>query len=380
MYESPKQSRNKTLLAAALLSACLGSIHAFSIFIAPLEAAFDLPRATVSLTYSFALVTLTAAVTLGPAIYARLSPARIFLTATLLAATGAWVASLASSITAIWLGYSLAFGAANGLGYGFGLQFAAQSMPERKGWAMGVVTAAYALGAAHSPLGFDMAIQQGGVALGMQSLAAALLFVGILATLLVAQSRQSYTLTSTPKDQAQVNILPLWIAYGAGVTAGLMAIGHAAGIAEARGFTGWTAPAILALCNLTGSLTGGLLIDRRPPGQTLTTLALITAAALACLALMPPLTLAALGLIGLAYGGTIAAYPAAIAKRHPDASGPKIYGKVFTAWGAAGLAAPWFAGVIFDQSGSYSAALWIAAAIALASALTARALFSPSKN
>ena len=74
--------RNEVFIvaAASLLSAVLGSVHAFSVFIDPLEAQFSAARSAVSLTYSGALVSLTLAVLLGPRVYARW-PAAWFLAA-----------------------------------------------------------------------------------------------------------------------------------------------------------------------------------------------------------------------------------------------------------------------------------------------------------
>jgi hypothetical protein len=57
----------------------------------------------------------------------------------LLAAAGAWVAGMAGSLPLIWIGYSLLFGVANGLGYGFGFQIAAQANKGREGKAMGMI-------------------------------------------------------------------------------------------------------------------------------------------------------------------------------------------------------------------------------------------------
>lgn len=51
-------------------------------------------------------------------------------------------------------------------------------------------------------------------------------------------------------------------------------------------------------------------------------------------------------LVGFAYGGIIATYPAAIAILFPGEDGPLAYGRIFTAWGTAGLLAPWLAGQI----------------------------------
>ena len=126
-----------------------------------MEAAFGASRAAVSFTYSLALATLTLAVPFGHRFYAAWRPATFVSSLVLLAAGGAFIASLAPSLFVVWLGYGVLFGAANGLGYGFGLQLAAQANPGREGLAMGIVTAAYALGAAVSPPLFALAVDGG---------------------------------------------------------------------------------------------------------------------------------------------------------------------------------------------------------------------------
>ena len=71
-----------TLLASMLVTLVLGSVHAFSVFIAPLERLLLLPRSEVSLIYSLALVALTLAVLLGYRVYHLLAPAWLVLTST----------------------------------------------------------------------------------------------------------------------------------------------------------------------------------------------------------------------------------------------------------------------------------------------------------
>ena len=61
-----------------------------------------------------------------------------------------------------------------------------------------------------------------------------------------------------------------------------------------------------------------------------------------------------LGIVGLTYGATIATFPAAIANLFGVARGIRIYGLVFTAWGVAGLIAPWIAGILFERSNNYT--------------------------
>ena len=352
----------------------LGSIHAFSVFLEPLEIAFGTSRATVSLIYSFSLVVLTTGVLFGPALYARMQPATVYVWVALLGAIGAALAGIADRLELVWIGYSLIFGFANGLGYGFGLQFAARANPDRSGFAMGVVTAAYAFGAVLAPYGFNLALTVHGFGLAMAGLCTVVFVTGLSAAVLVARSGVQYSRAHTGRaaiSLPKARLAMIWIAYGSGVAAGLMAIGHAAGIATAAGFAGWKAAAAIACCNLVGSLLTGWLSDRVSHRTVLVTLPLLGAVALLALPALPGLTLALLGIVGFAYGGTIAAYPAAIAILFPGEAGPHAYGRVFTAWGAAGLLAPWLAGRIYDWDGSYTTALWLAAGLGILSAIMA---------
>ena len=109
------------LLASMLVTFVLGSVHAFSVFLLPLETQLQLPRADISLIYSLALVAITFAVLLGYRIYDK-APAWILVaTSCLLAAGGLMLAANAQSWWQLMFGYSLLFGLANGLGYGFTL-------------------------------------------------------------------------------------------------------------------------------------------------------------------------------------------------------------------------------------------------------------------
>ncbi len=370
------------LCAASLLSAVLGSVHAFSVFLAPLEAQFGASRAAVSLTYSLALVCLTLAVLLGHRLYARWSAARFLLVSASIAAAGALLAGAGASLLMVWLGYSVLFGGANGLGYGFGLQIAAQANPGREGLAMGVVTAAYALGAVVSPALFSQAVAIGGFGAAIAGLAGALLAVGLAAATMMRRAEARF---QAPPPQSERPALParplalMWLGYFGGVMAGLMVIGHAAGIAAVvnPGGATWLAPVVIAACNLGGSLLGGRAVDSLTPRIVLTVLPGVSVLALLGLAMAggPGMLLICLGVVGFAYGGTIAAYPAAIAKRFGMQESARAYGRVFTAWGTAGLAGPWLAGVLFDGTGDYLTALLTAAVIGAVSVLAASSVF-----
>jgi OFA family oxalate/formate antiporter-like MFS transporter len=373
----PKFSQSsKVLLAAAIVSTVLGSIHAFSILLVPLETLFVTTRSAVSLTYSLALVSLSIAVLLGHLVYGRVSPATFLMATCLLAAVGALIAGMASSLWVVWLGYGVVFGAANGLGYGFGLQLSAQAYPGREGLAMGVVTAAYALGAVISPTLFNFILEVLDFRAVMIGLALVLLVAGLLSRAILKregatfQTNKHGDVSTSASHRSQ---LLLWIGYFGGVLAGLMVIGHSAGIAASLqpGISPWIAPMVIAFFNLLGSLIGGRLVDKIRPGGLLAALAVITTGALISLVIFGKLggLFISLSIIGFAYGGTIAAYPAAIAKLFHGKDIAKIYGRVFTAWGCAGLLGPWLAGYLFDISKDYQLALLAAASFGLVSIL-----------
>ena len=378
----PQRGRT-VLIACSVLTLVLGSVHAFSVFLEPFEARFEASRASVSLTYSFALVALTFSVLVGHRIYGRIAAAVLVAAICLTAAAGAAVTAFAPSLFVAWLGYSLLFGGANGLGYGFALQLSAQANPGREGLAMGIVTACYALGAAVSPAVFQEAIGAGGIEAAMLVLSFTLLAAAPVCCGLLHRTGARYqgAAPNGPEEPASPpsQVPLLWVGYGTGVAAGLMAIGHATGIGRSAGLAPdflTAAPITIALCNMTGGLAGGWLIDRVSARLLLTVLPAVSAAALFALTLTTGQTavLSGLAVIGFCYGAIIAVYPAAIAITYGTVTGARIYGRVFTAWGTAGLLAPWFAGHLFDRSDSYTLALGTAGVLAVASALTATRL------
>lgn len=356
------------LVAASCLSMVLGSVHGFSVFLEPMEQQFGASRSSVALTYSIALVFLTFAVLLGHRIY-NLCRSAVFVTIVcLLGAFGLALAGLSQNLVLVWLGYGVIFGLANGMGYGFGLQIAAQANPRRSGLAMGTVTASYALGAAlASPL-FAYAVDIGGLPVALLGLGFVLLLCipasGGLMALSGFQYRQADPLAPTTRVSLP-SLMILWAAYGCAIAAGLMVIGHAAGILAEIGWTSglWVAPLTIALLNLIGSLLGGGLSDRSWLFGMPVIYCFSSAMALFLLIHVETggFALAALGIVGLTYGALIASFPAMILRLYGVENSAKIYGRVFTAWGAFGLLGPWLAGYLYDKTASYDQALYLAA-------------------
>lgn len=364
------------ILAAALISSSLGSLHAFSVFLEPLERAFGATRGDVSLLYSSATACLTVALLGGHLLYRRLQPAALMLMVGLVAAIGLLIAGVGSSLLVVGFGYSVLFGSANGVGYGYALHIAQRAAPDRKGLAIGVVTAAYALGVVVFASVFAKLIAHGGAGFTFVAMAAIMFAVGLAGAALLCLAGavdrdlppDAAARSDPPRHQRTIALL--WIGYCLGAAAGLMALGHAAGIVAATGGTYdqlVLGAIVIGLGNGVGGFAAGWLADRWPVRILLVVAAVFSASVLALIAITtgPGAVIGGLALVGFAYGAIIALYPVAVATYFRPGETARIFGRVFTAWGLAGLGAPWLAGVLFDIWGGYEAALILAAVAAL---------------
>ena len=369
-----------TLPASMLVTFVLGSVHAFSVFIVPLETRLQLPRSEISLIYSFALVALTLAVLFGYRIYGLLPSWLLVLVTCLLAAAGLLLASLATSWWMLFAGYSLAFGFSNGIGYGYCLQLVGRVMPEIRGFAMGAVTASYAVGSIVFAQVFAWRIAVESMQSALLTIAACLVACGLLAASMLRSAGASYGRPQANGWQPggiidRARVAQFWLAYMTAVFAGLMAIGHAAGIALSKDASielATLAAITIGIGSALGGFVAGGLVDRWPVRRLLVGLPLIAAVALLLIGIAEDarVVVALLSLVGFSYGSIIAVYPVAIAGFFGE-HGPQAYGQVFTAWGFAGLVAPWSAGLIYDLRAGYELAMVIAAMIAVLSALSA---------
>lgn len=378
MRTKPKRQGIWVVLASMLLVLVLGSVHAFSVFLEPMEKHFQVSRSQVSLTYSFTLLALTVGVLFGHRLYGLLRPTNFAIAVCALALIGTLIAASANHIATVWFGYSLLFGIANGLGYGFALQISAQANLDNKGLVMGLVTASYALGAVLSPWPLSFALTTFGLAGAMLSLALVLLLIIPIAGGLLYFSQSELHVSSSRHENNQRAdkhaVFFFWLAFGLAVMAGLMTTGHAIAIAKQAGLDTrllLIAPSVLALFSMIGSLLGGWIADRISFRVTLTFLPLLSAFNLLLLSLflIDSSVLFSLGVTGFAYGAIISIYPAAIATRFGVVEGVRIYGKVFVAWGIAGFLGPWVAGKLYDIYADYRLALIVASIAGICSAL-----------
>ena len=367
----------RSLVGCVLLSGVLGSIHAYSLFIESFESDLGVGRGEAGAPYSVALASLTVVVLVSHLLFRLVPGPLVVLIASGGAAIGLLLAASANSLAGVVLGYGVVFGAFNGLGYAFSLQRASESNPDRRGFALGLVTAAYALGGASTALVLDKQVAASGATSGLRWLALAIAVTGIVTSVLLTNNDSPVHGSPARLSSANLRILaPLWTAYLLAVLAGLMALGHAAAIVDDADGPGGAAVMAAGLASASGGLWIALVADRTATDRLLRLLPLGSAVVLVIAAVVSHGVVLMVAVAGIAftYGALIAIYPLAVAQRFGQDGYSRAYGRVFTAWGTAGLVGPVGAGHLFEVTGSYRIPMFMAAVAAIGSAVVARRL------
>ncbi|MEZ5924893.1 MAG: MFS transporter [Hyphomicrobiaceae bacterium] len=381
-------SRLPALVGALALAVALGALHAFSVLLEPLERQLGADRAAISLVYSLAIITLTAGVLMSGRLQARLRPDLLAVGVAAIAGSGLGIAATAASYGLVLVGYGAMFGFANGVGYSLFLRQAQRAMPGRIGLAVGLTTAAYAVGAMLFSWALTAYHGERTASAGLLWMAAGVVAAGFAGSYAFRGIEADATLGAIEPAEGRVSrkvVIVLWVVYLLGATGGLMAIAHAAGIVAALGGDGLLialSATILALGNVVGSLAGGRIADTLAPHSSLSgTIALGAIATLALSVVTSPVVaVMLLAMAGFAYGALIALIPAVIGHLAPENARATVFGRVFTAWGLAGLAGPWGAGAIYDETGAYPMALLMASALsALGAGLALVLLAQPAR-
>jgi OFA family oxalate/formate antiporter-like MFS transporter len=294
---------------------------------------------------------------------------------------------MSRSWPALLIGIGILFGLANGLGYSLAIALVQSAFPARRGLFTGLAVASYTAGSAVFAVLLAWSVATVGLwpsFLGWAGLMLALggpgawaLHRGVAVLILDPGShRPADSLLHTRLRAA------LWTAFLCAAFVGVWVLAHAAAIAGwlgARSGEAALTAALVAAANGVGRLGGGWLTDHLEPRWFLTPGLTVAGASLALLWAAPGLVsgLVALGATGLAYGAMVGAYPAIIARLYGVAQASRVYGRVFTAWGVAGLAGPVTGGLLFDCCGGYAAAILAAAFAAGLAALASWAVVLP---
>ena len=376
-FYSEKNKQSFVVIACLLITFCMGSLHAFSTLIENIELQIDVSRMASSLVYSTALICVTVAVFFGHILYRQLSPLLIiFLIASLpligilISNTGSWIGWI--------IGYGIFFGFASGLGYGFSLHAVSSVVSSQKlGLALGSVTASYAFGAVVFSIIYPLLFNQFTFKIGYIIGVSILSIVVVIALFLFRNSKINIiekTNSSINDQEKNPKFFRLWLGYFLGVFAGLMTIGHSVPMIKAMGGSITIAITGITLMSFGSGVAGvyaGWLSDRFGCKRPLVVILIINSIALFSLTIFINinLTLILMILVASLYGAVIAIYPTLVSNIFGTDKSAWAYGRIFTAWGFAGLASPFLAGWLFDQSNQYNSSLLVAFILSILSAI-----------
>ena len=374
-------------VAVVLLMSSVGTLYSWSIFVAPIEAEFGRSRSVTSIVFAVATTAFTVAMLAGDPMTRGRSLRSNALLACLLGGGGLALAAVAGSIWLVLLGFGVMFGFSNGLVYGVSLQVAQRTTETRRGLLTGIAVSSYMLGtAAGTPL-LSASLTLWNYRVTLLILAAYVAASGFLAYLLLRWpqngSRSSGpTQSSVETSPSARDLAILWTVFLLSSVVGVMTLAHAAPLAASLNGVGQDlafAVVLSALGNGIGRLAGGWLSDWLPARALLCGAPALSGIALAAVIAIPTidLLLTCLFVVGLGYGCVAGCLPAIVARTYGARRFASIYGRLFTAWGVAGISAPYLGGLSFDSDGNYSTAL-AAAALAAAAATILGVAYKPN--
>lgn len=379
---NPRHRPIAALLAATVVNLPFGTLYAFSVFLKPMEALLGATRAEMSFVFGLATVTLTIGMNFAPQLYRRIAPVWLAVACGLLSGAGLWLSASASSFVHFALGYGVLFGPGAGVLFIVSQQAVNQTVVKRSGLANGYVVSLYPLGAMLGAPVFGWSIQAFGVRPTLAGLGVVVLATcAVAAVLLRAAEIRMLDASATEVEGERLGrtFYLLTAVFFLAAAAGLTVLSQAAAIVQAYG--GAAALAVGATTFITGAvgaarIAGGWLVDHFAAARVGVAAHVCSLVGAAMLSLIPsPVTAAfALGLIGIGYGIVSGLAAGAIAQYWHKNQFGRVASRLYIAWCAAAISLPVLAGALFDRTGSYASAVWIAAAINVLGVLVARLL------
>jgi OFA family oxalate/formate antiporter-like MFS transporter len=388
MNQQPGISRWWRVVGGVSLNLALGTLYAWSVFVAPLEKQFGWKRADTSMVFTIAVTVLALTFLVAGRIQDRFGPRYCALGGALVFSLGYFLCAYTTSLPYLFVCFGV-IGLGNGFGYAAPIPVMAKWFPDRRGLAVGLAVGGYGAGSAiFGPLAQLKLIPAYGLATTFQILGAIFLVMTVFGALLLKNPPAGYqpagwqpapasksaaaTYEYSPAEMLKTPTFYLmWIAYALGTSAGLMVISQLVPFARSAGIAAaalTTMTLVIGACgNTAGRILSGWMSDHL--GRINVLRAMIGISMLA----MPLLyaagsRVAALYLVVFVvywcYGAQLSVNGAATSDFWGTKNAGVNYGLLFTSWGVAGIIGPRIGGVLYDKYHNYQAAFYIAAALA----------------
>jgi len=382
-------SRWWRLVGALLMTLALGTLYAWSVFVAPLENEFGWKRAQTSNIFTIAAVMFAISLLLAGRLQDRFGPFWMAITGGALVSLGFFLCAYTSSLRYFFLCYGVLGGIGNGFGFATVAPVMAKWFPDKRGLAIGLAFAGYGGGSAiFGPVANLVLFPHFGWRTACMILGGVFLTMTMAGSFLLKNPPEGYRLSDsmpapswrvpvshyqfTPSEVLRTPAFYLmWVGFGLGSSAGLLVISQLVPFARSQGIPGVALAtmtlAVGAIGNVSGRILSGWLSDALGRLNTLRVALGISIVAIPVLYWAGAHVFAVYTMVFVVYfcyGAQASVNPATVADFWGTKNAGTNYGLLFTAWGTAGIIGPTIGGVLFDRYRNYEAAFYAAAILA----------------
>jgi len=259
------------------MNLALGSLYAWSVFVAPLEKEFGWKRADTSMVFTWAIVVFALAFIIAGRLQDKLGPFKISMVGCILLTVGFLLCARTTSLTYLIVCFGVLVGIGNGFGYATPIPVMAKWFPDKRGLAVGLAVAGYGGGSAiFGPLANLWLIPTYGWRTTFAVLGAVFFVMTFVGAFLLKNPPAGYrpagwTPAPASKAAATTHEFPpgetlrtpafyfMWIAYALGTSAGLMVISQLIPFAKSAGIPGAALPVIGLVIGAAGNASGRIL-------------------------------------------------------------------------------------------------------------------------
>lgn len=389
------------VVGGLMMNIALGTLYAWSIFVAPLEKEFGWKRAQTSAVFGIAVVVFALSFIVAGRLQDKFGPFWVSITGAILVSLGFFLCSYTTSLTWLYVCFGVIGGLGNGFGYATPIPVMAKWFPDKRGLAVGLAVGGYGAGSAlFGPLANLKLIPAYGVHTTFQILGAIFLVMTVIGAFLLKNPPAGYKpagwtppaptakggVTTQDFTPGQVLRTPsfyfMWIAYALGTMAGLMVISQLVPFAKSVHISSAALATmglvVGAVANASGRILSGWMSDAVGRLNVLRIMIAISIVA------MPVLyhvggnvgaLYAAVFIVYWCYGTQLSVNAATAADFWGTKNAGINYGMLFTAWGFAGYFGAKIGGTMYDKYHNYQMAFYTAgilAVVALLAELMAR--------
>jgi OFA family oxalate/formate antiporter-like MFS transporter len=372
------------------MNLALGSLYAWSVFVAPLEKQFGWKRAQTSNVFTIAVVVFAITFVVAGRLQDKIGPFKIALTGGILVSLGFFLCAYTTSLNYLYICFGVIGGLGNGFGYACPIPVMAKWFPDRRGLAVGLAVAGYGGGSAiFGPLANLSLIPAYGVFTTFQILGVIFLVMTVFGAFLMKNPPVGYrppgwtpppatakaaatTYEFTPGEVLKTPAFYfMWVAYALGCAAGLMVISQLVPFAKSVGVSSAALATMGLVVGAAGNASGRILSGWMSDAiGRLNVLRLMIGLSVVCMPLLYmagsniTLLYALVFAVYWCYGTQLSVNGSATSDFWGTKNAGINYGMLFTAWGVAGIIGPRIGGVLFDKYKNYQAAFYWAAGLA----------------